>query len=107
MFQTKRGMQKIDITNDQRWQTILKAASTGLSYYCWTISVIGFNRINFISLLNEYPEKLKELEITIPPKENPFLKIKENNQKKLMFDDEVKLKQKEIERRAYNKKRES
>ncbi|MCT8138662.1 replication-relaxation family protein [Anaerobacillus sp. CMMVII] len=46
LFQTQRGNEILNIKDDQRWQTILKAAVDGLSYYCWNIHVLGFKDLH-------------------------------------------------------------
>lgn len=85
VFHTKRGNEQVTLEEDQRWQTILKAASEGLEYYCWRLNILGFNREPFIKMIKEDSERLTALGINIPTKVNPILekkKEREENKRK-------------------------
>lgn len=70
LIQTKRGNERLTFEKDPRWQNIIRAAVKGLSHYCWSIHVAGIYRTSLMQVLNEDLQKLKDLDIPIPPKEN-------------------------------------
>lgn len=77
LFHTKKGNEKLTVEEDQRWQTILKAAVEGLSYYCWQVDIIGFKRMSFGKMLQDESERLMKLGINQPTKVNEVLQAKQ------------------------------
>lgn len=71
-FQTKQSEQNRGWLNDKRAITVLKAASEGLSYYCWDIDVFISNRCSMKRLLYKDLSDLERSGVHIPPKENPI-----------------------------------
>lgn len=95
LFHTKKGDEKLNIEDDKRWQTILKAAIEGLSHYCWKVDVFGFNRTSLKYLLIKEPDRFKRLGFEFPSKENPIIKKKKEIEEKKR-QEEIR-KQREIE----------
>lgn len=82
VFHTRRGNESLQLEDDQRWQTIIKAAVKGLSYYCWTVDVLGFNRPTLRKLMRDEKQLLTKLEVNLPPKENPVIEKKKKQEMK-------------------------
>ncbi|WEG19206.1 replication-relaxation family protein (plasmid) [Alkalihalophilus pseudofirmus] len=90
-FQTKQSEQKRGWINDKRAITVLKAASEGLSYYCWTIEVFIPNRCSMKRLLDKNLGDLERVGVCIPPKENPILAELEAAEKRKIAEEKAQL----------------
>ncbi|NEU29930.1 hypothetical protein GN156_03955 [bacterium LRH843] len=95
LFHTKRSTEEMNLADDKRWITILKAAAVGLEYYCWTVHIVGIRRPSFIKLLNNKQDLLNSLDISIPGQINTVIEeIKQEKERVRMLEEkERKMKQ--------------